>query len=160
MKSDERGMEASKVERLMNWEKVTLMSRTGGCHLELGVVLYEVLKLDLVFGSKVIHLFDVFLLTIVFVTAKPVAGDEHHANPGQTRRTVELQDVNGVRDVPGAGVLNQAGWFEESDLSRWEIGWSSWDTGFRADIIARRSATFVAASAAEATVGSSWVSSG
>jgi hypothetical protein len=75
--------------------------------LELGMVSGEVLKLDLVGRGKIANPLDVFLLTVVAVATELVAGDKHHAEPGEARRPVQLQDINRLWDTPTtAGVLD------------------------------------------------------
>ena len=102
-----------------------LWIRTGVDHLEVVVVLDEVLELDLVFGGEVAQPVDVFLLAVGPVAAEPLASEKGHANPGQTRGPVQLQDVSGVREAPRAREFNQAHCSMSSHLGGSQVWWFS-----------------------------------
>jgi hypothetical protein len=77
-----------------------LRGRTGSCHLELSMVLNEILKLSLVFGGEIIHRLDVFLFAVILVAAEPLASNKHHADPGQVRRSGKFHNIDGMGNAP------------------------------------------------------------
>jgi hypothetical protein len=72
-----------------------LRGRTVSCHLEVSMVLNEVLELSFVVGCAIGHPLDVFLFAVILVAAEPLASNVHHADPGQARRAVESKRSTG-----------------------------------------------------------------
>jgi hypothetical protein len=70
------------------------------------MVLNVVLELGFVVRCEIGHPLDVFLFAVILVAAEPLPSNVHHADPGQARRAVEFQNINGVRDSPWARVFD------------------------------------------------------